>query len=197
MKTYKQKYEELKSSLDVNTKINTHTKNYIHKSLNLKAIGRFLTFIASVLLAVFNFGILISNWKLLHIGELFKSTEEINTALIGLYQLGIVPQFILQYCLIGLIFICLTAMIKGGFKKIKSYKDTGIIFGLIYGLIFGLTVGLIAAIIGGLTAAKIYGLTGGLIAAIIYGLTVGLTAGIIFELIFVSIYALIGEFDKD
>ena len=150
---YKQKYEKLLLSLDVDNKINIHKNSW-------KFIGRLFLLIGSILLAVLNFFVLISNWKILNISEIFKNSDEMNMSLIGFYQFEIIPHIIFQYCLIGLVFICLVALIKGGFKNLKSIKELGLIGGLIVGLIGGLIIGLIIGLIGGL----IFGLFSGLIS---------------------------------
>ena len=136
---YKKKYEELKSKLEVDGKIAEHTKRYMHIPFSWKAIGLFSAFLGSIGLALFNlFVVLIPNWSILHVDEIFKPEEEINKALIGVYQFAIIPQLTFQYCLIGLCFICLAALIKGGFNKLNSIEDKGIAVGLFFGLIVAL-----------------------------------------------------------
>ena len=148
----------------IDLKIEKHRKHYIHIPFNWKVTGRFFALMGSVGLAIFNFFIIISTWKLVNLGGLNESDIK------GAYQLLIVYPIIGEYILIGLAFVCLTALIKGGFNKINKYDDGGLIFGLIGGLIVGLIFGLI----GGLIFGLIGGLIGGLIVGLIFGLIGGL-----------------------
>lgn len=168
-KKNKRKYEELKEQL-IDSKIDVHKRSYIHIPFNWKRLGLFFIFLGSVVLAFFNFIVLLSNYYILNIDELFKEEELINKSLIGFHQLGFVPQLLFEYVLIGLVFICLVALIKNGFDKIKSCKKYGLISELIYGLIVGLIVGLICGLIYGLTMGLIFGLICGLICGLIIGL---------------------------
>ena len=138
-RSYKQKYEELL--------IKKHEKKYIHISFSWKGIARFFALIGSLGLAIANFMLIISTWKLLNLGDLTK--ENIT----GFHQLLIIYPIIGEYILIGLTVICLTALIKGGFDKLKGYDGEG--------LIFGLTVGLIGTLLFGLTGGLLFGLTVG------------------------------------
>jgi len=154
-------------------KIESHRKGYIHIPFSWKRVGLFFLFLGSIGLAILNFIVLLSNYYIWHIDEVFKPTKEINQKLIGIYQLGIIPQLLFEYVLIGLVFICLVVLIKGSFSKIKKIEDVGLIYGLIGGLIYGLIVGLIIGLIGGLIGG-FYGLIYGLIAGLIAGLIGGL-----------------------
>ena len=98
-------------------------------------------------------------------------------------NLQVIPDLIFNYLLISFTFICLVALIKGGFDKLKSFDDEGLIVGLIAGLIGGL--------IGGLIVGLIYWLIWGLIYWLIAGLIVGLIVGLIFGLILGLIAGLI------
>ena len=146
-------------------KIESYRKGYIHNPFSWKRVGLFFLFLGSIGLAIFNFIVLLSNYYIWHIDEVFKPTKEINQKLIGIYQLGIIPQLLFEYVLIGLVFICLVVLIKGSFSKIKKIEDVGLIYGLIVGLIIGLIGGLIGGFYG-----LIYGLIGGLIVGLIGGL---------------------------
>lgn len=153
MKTnYKKKYQETKIRLEAIQMIGNHTKSYIH--ISYKTICLFFTFLGSVALTVWNFiAVFIPNWNILHIAELFETSEEINTALTGVYQFGIIPQILFQCCLLGLCFVCLVALIKGGFEKLKKWDDpNGLIAGMIGGMIGGMIVGMIVGIIAGIIA---------------------------------------------
>jgi len=169
---YKKKYQELQKEL-VDLKINQHTKRYIHIPFRWKAIGRLSALLGSIGLAIANFFLIIYTWSLLGLGSLDK--EDI----IGFNQLLILYPLIGEYILIGLVFICLIALIKGGFNKINSFGKGGLIGGLIFGLIFGLIYGLIGSLIGSLIGGLIYGLIIGLIFGLIVGLIYGLIIGLI------------------
>ena len=144
-------------------------KNNICLPFSWAGIGRFFALLGSIGLAVTNVFLILCTWKLLKLGSL--ATKDI----IGVHQLIIFYPLIAQYVLVGLVFICLTALIKGGFNKVKRYDEGGLIFGLIIGLIFGL----IARLIAGLIYWLIFGLIIGLIYWLIYGLIFGLIAGLI------------------
>jgi len=120
----------------IDLKIENHRKHYIRIPFNWKAIGRLFALLGSTGIAIFNFFIIISTWKLVNLGGLNEGDTK------GAYQLLIVYPIIGEYCLIGISFICLVALIKGGFDKIKKYDDSGLIGGLIIGLIIGLISGL-------------------------------------------------------
>ena len=113
-----------------------------NKQIRKRFITRFLIFLGSIGLAILNFMLLTSMWKTLEIGKLLAEETPIAT----FNQLTIIYPLIANYITISLIFICLTASIKGGFDKIKSYKDKGLIFWLIIWLIIGLIIGLIEEI---------------------------------------------------
>ena len=161
----------------IDLKLKQHTKSYIHIPFSWKVIGRLFAFLGCLGLAIFYFFIILSNWTVLQLGSLNESDIK------GFYQLGIIPMFLVEYLLIGLVFICLIALIKGGFNKIKSYNEKGLIYGLIVGLIVGLILGLIIGLLSGLLGGLIYGLLGWLIYGLIGGLIYGL------------IYGLLGEFE--
>ena len=59
--------------------------------------------------------------------------------------------------------ISIVTLIKGGYHNLKSYKEKGLISGLISGLIYGLIFGLISVLIFGLITALIFGLIFGII----------------------------------
>lgn len=177
MKPYKKLYEEEKRK----NEIEQHRKKYIHIPFSWAGIGRFFLFLLSIALAVDNFFILKANWLLLNIGEVFKPDNEINKSLIGYVQLGIIPNLIVEYALIGLMMVCCVAMIKGGFDNLKSFDEGGLIRGFIEGLIGGLIIGLIGGLITGLIVGLITGLITGLIVGLIFGLIFGLIVGLIAE----------------
>jgi hypothetical protein len=99
------------------------------------------------------------------------------SALINIYPI------IGEYILLSAMLISLVALFKGGYTKLKAYKDEGLIDGLIIGLIAGLISGLICGLIIGLIAGLIIGLIAGLIAGLIIGLIAGLISGLIIGLI--------------
>ena len=158
--------------------IKQHTKSYIHISFSWKGIGRFFAFLGSLGLAVANFLLIIYTWKLLKLGNLIE--EDIT----GFHQLFIIYPLIGEYILIGLTVVCLVALFKDGFNKLKTYNQEGLIGGLIIGLIGGLIFGLIFGLISGLIIGLIIGLIGGLVFGLIVGLIDGLIGGLIAGLIF-------------
>ena len=116
-----------------------HEKSFIH--ISWYSMLRFFAFLGSLGLSILNFMLIISTWKMLNLGGL---TEE---GITEFHQLLILYPIIGQYILIGLTVLCLTALIKGGFNKLKSYDEEGLIGGLIVGLIVGLDGGLIWGVI--------------------------------------------------
>ena len=126
LKELKELKQEVKNLKEIPT-INVSWKGFL----------RLLSFLGSSALAVLNFWFIFYVWNYLNI-------DIIDGKLIDLI---IIPDLILEYVLIILAMICLVALIKGGFDKLKSCDEAGIIFGLIYGLIGGLIIGLIFGLI--------------------------------------------------
>jgi hypothetical protein len=151
-----------------------HEKDFIH--ISKYGLLRFCIFLGSILLLIVNTIGLINMWKSLGLS---------NSSDYTLRSLSIVYLLIGEYIYVSLVVMCLVALIKGGFNKLKSYNDEGLTFGLITGLIVGLSAGLI----GGLSAGS-RGLSAGF-EGLIFGLIVGLIAGLTFGLIAGSN----GEFD--
>ncbi len=127
---------------------------------------RFIVFVGSIALVYGCFLLTNKFWQSLRLGKLSK--EEYYS----ISQLVILPWFVIEYCLIGLSFVCLTAWIKKGFSNLKSFEEKGLIFWLIVGLIGGLIFWLAFGLIGGLIFWLIVGLIGGLISVLILGLQV-------------------------
>ena len=149
--------------------LNKHEQKYYHiPKCKFKLLGLFLlvlTFtIFWVYLSITKFGLF----------EVFGLEPEQITR----DNLQVIPDLIFNYLLISFTFICLVALIKGGFNKLKSFDDEGLIYWLIFGLIFGLILGLIFGLIGGLIFGLIYWLIWGLIYWLIAGLIVGLIVGL-------------------
>ena len=158
MKSYKQKYEELL--------LEKHTRRYIHIPFSWKTIGLFFVLLGSIGLAIANFFLIVS------IGHTYKIWELLNSSISeetysSFSQLIILSPLVGEYFLIGFVTICLAALIKGGFDKLKSFDEEGLIFVLIFGLIAWLVGGLIFVLIGGL----ITWLISGLIFVLIFGLS--------------------------
>jgi hypothetical protein len=91
-------------------------------------------------------------------------------------QLVIVPWVLVGYVLVSAYLICTCAFAKGGFRKLKGFREGGIIFGSCFGLAFGLGIGVI---VGGAASRNVDGLEIGLIL----GLTVGLAIGVVIEVL--------------
>jgi len=153
--------------------INENEKNYI--SIPWASWLRFVLFLGSIALPVGCFYLIKILWIADNLGSLGK--ENITS----ISQIKIIPWFIIEYCLIGLVFICFTAWIKKGFTNLKSFKNDGLIYWLIYWLIAGLIIGIIAWLIYGLIYGLIVWLIVWLILGLIAGLIVGLIAGLIDE----------------
>jgi hypothetical protein len=150
MKTKKQLQKE-NELLKAKLLIKQHEKNYLYFSW--KAIARLFALLGSVGLAIANFFLIMYTWKLLELGN---GKEENIT---GFHQLLILYPIIGEYILIGLSIIFLIALIKGGFSKLKSYDERGLIFGLIFALMVGLISGLMFGLISGLIVGLMFSLS--------------------------------------
>ena len=167
------------SSLQRDTKLYDHTHQYLHVPLNKHRLLAFAALCGSVGLAVLNMIMIVWAWGALRIPDLFAE----DFAQWG--QLLILWPLLGEYVLVGLSIVCLVAMFKGGFSRLKSYSEEGLIRGLIRGLIlwlilgfiWGLILGLIRGLIGGLIVGLIMGLISGLIVGLIGGLILGLIGG--------------------
>jgi len=149
-----QRIKQLEREL-IDLKIENHRKGYIHIPWNWKKCLLFLSFVGSIALSIGSFLVLLATWKQLNIGTLFAD----KSAYLGLYQLGIIPMLLFQYCMVALMAVCLAAMIKGGFDKIKSPNNAGLLFGLLFGLLVGLVVGLLFGLLFGLVVGLLFGLS--------------------------------------
>lgn len=163
-KSYKKMYEELKEEMS----LSSHVKSYIH--ISWMGIVRFVLFLLSIGLSVGNFMLIISIGNIHNVWSLLASNSP-NEVKATFTQLIILYPLIGEYILIGLSIVCLIALCKGGFSKLKSYNEEALIGGLILGLIVGLILGLILGLIGGLVAGLILGLILGLVAGLIWGLS--------------------------
>ena len=149
-----------------------HEQKYYHiPKVKFKLLGLFLLVLTITIFWVY---LSITKFGLFEIFSLGIEQVTIN-------NLQVIPDLIFNYLLISFTFICLVALIKGGFDKLKSFDDEGLIYWLIFGLIFGLILGLIFGLIGGLIVGLIYWLIWGLIFWLILGLILGLIVGIIGE----------------
>ena len=99
-----------------------------------------------------------------------------------------------EYILISLTIISILAFFKGGYKKIISFKEEGLMCGLGLGLTYGLTMGGIIGLMYGLGLGLGLGLMSvflsGFVSGFVSGLIIGLGLGI---LIFGLISGLTGE----
>ena len=169
-------YKELEKEIN-DLKLKEHTKKYIHipKPNLLPLLG----------IIVFGFlswaNLKLFNWEFLKV--IFGDNEVVSNYSFHFSQLINVFPIIAEYVFIALTIISLVALIKGGYKNLKTFKEDGLIFGLIFGLIGGLITGLIFGLIGGLIIGLIIGLIGGLITGLIGGLITGLIFGLIGEFI--------------
>ena len=167
-KGYKKQLKDLQKQI-IDMKIEQHRKGYIHIPFSWKRLGLFGFTLLSGLIAYLNFILLMFVGKAFKVWTLLgSSTPEKEFS--HWSQLIILYPLIGEYILIGLTIICLIAMIKGGFDKLKMFDDDGLIFGLIVGLIVGLISWLICGIIVGLIFGLISWLIFGLIVVLIFGL---------------------------
>lgn len=120
-------------------------------------VGRFFLVVALFASSVLNSFVLFQAWKLL--GKDFG-------------QLAICWVLIGEYFLISGLAICLTALLKKGFKNLKPVKEKGLIFWLIVGFIVGFLAGLIFWLID--VTGFIFGFIIGPICGFIPGLISGL-----------------------
>jgi hypothetical protein len=168
--------KQLESEL-IEAKIDNHSSEYIHiPKPNGIWCAKFFGFLFTIFLAVMNFLLIKLIWVQFNLGYVFASEEELVNYTPKAIDLIVLYPIIAEYILIGLS-ICLFVSL---FKEIKSFKEDGLIVGLIGGLIVGLIFGLIAGLIYGL----IVGLIGGLIVGLIFGLIAGLIVGLIGGLIY-------------
>jgi len=130
-----------------------HEQEYLH--LPKRSFKYILSTLVLILITIFSIKILISSWNFLELGDLSQK-------IFYSYQLMILPLLVFIYVLISLT-VCSFVNI---FKKLKSYKEEGLIGGLIEGLIVGLFLGLI----GGLIVGLFLGLIGGLVFGLVMGL---------------------------
>jgi len=145
-----------------------------HIPFSWGAIGRFLALIGSIGLAIANFFLIISVGHTYRVWELLGARSP-NEVYVSFSQLIILYPLIVEGLLIGLCFICLTALLKGGFNKLKSYNEKGLISALIYGIIVGLIFGMIYGINFGIIVGLIFGMIYGIIFGIIGGIIIGIT----------------------
>jgi hypothetical protein len=151
-------------------KIDTHKRNYIHIPYpTWKSIGIFFLTIFSGVLAIGNFLLLLSLGEQQKVWILLNSQTP-EQQFHSTTQLVIIYPLIGEYVLIGLTIICIFALIKGGFVKLKPFHENALIGGLIWGLIVGFIWGLTWGLSVGLIVGLIGGLIGGLIVGLIWGL---------------------------
>lgn len=197
-KSYKKRYEELLARTQADDKISKHTRRYIHIPFSWEKIGRFFAFLGSIGLAIAHFFLLVSVGYTYKVWELLSSNEPQETYF---SQFIIFYPLIGQYLLIGLVLVCLVALIKGGFKKIKGYKEDGLIFWLLIGLIVWPILGMFAGPIAWATAEFIgrllFWMPTGVNSVVTSGLIVGMFAGLTGGLLFGMLTGLIKEFDYE
>ena len=177
MKKSKKLLQEENALLKAKLLVREHEGRYLHVPFSWGFLGRCSAVIISVSLAVLNFLLIIATWKMLAL----EGLDELDIT--GFHQLLILYPICGEYVLIALSVICLTALCKGGYSKLKKYDEEGLVGGLIGGLVGGLIVGLVGGLIGGLVGGLIVGLVGGLIVGLIGGLIGGLILGLILGLI--------------
>ena len=112
-----------------------HEKEYIHiPKPNGKWFAKLGGAILFLFLSIVNFKITLFLWKDLGLSNLPQDAY--------FQQLLVLYPFIGQYLFISLTIIC----VVGLFKRLNSYDEDELIYGLIGGLIYGLIYGLIVGI---------------------------------------------------
>ena len=183
----KNKLEEKVDRLEnevIDLKIKQHKDGYIHIPFSWSCIGRIFAFIGSLLLATGNAFLIVFTWGLLNLSELLAEEASGKG---NFYQLLILYPLIGQYCLVGLMIYCGTALFKGSFKTVNTYKEQGIISGLVFGLfacLYTMAFNLILIVsllvmswTGGLASSIVEGLIIGTIFGIVIGISVGCVIG--------------------
>ena len=106
-----------------------HEQKYYHiPKCKFKLLGLFLLVLTITIFWVY---LSITKFGLFEVFGLEPEQVTIN-------NLQVIPNIFFNYILISFTFICLVALIKGGFDKLKSFDDEGLIVGLMIGLIFGI-----------------------------------------------------------
>jgi len=138
--------------------VERHEQQYWHvPKANLWPLVGLMVF---VFLAYANFLGVVWLWNELGLGALQKED------LTDLHQLTIIPSLLLEYFLVCGVIVSLVALVKGGYGKLKSFEEEGLLYGLLAGLLYGLLAGLL------------YGLLAGLLLSLQVGLLVGLLVGL-------------------
>lgn len=139
----------------------------INLKVSTRAIGSVIAF---VLTFAFTY-LQVVDYLIPGIKEIYNLKPETTTT----HQIGLIWVPIVSYFLISWN-VCL---LKNIFKKLRSYKENGLIFCLIYGFTRGLTCSVIFGIIIGI----VIGFIPGFIFTLIYFLSIGLIFGLIIGLI--------------
>jgi len=151
--------------------IQQHEEEYthIHK-------GSILAIAGAVLFAILAYlNLYFIDWDVINL--VFSCKESECSSLVAHNLINIYP-LVGEYVLISLLVISLAAISKGGYSRLKSFDEEGLIMGLISGLITGLIVSLIWSLIVSLIWSLIVSLIAGLIMGLIFGLIAGLIAGL-------------------
>jgi len=154
--------------MKVDEKIIDHQEKYIH--IRWGDIGRFFALLGSISLAIANFFLLHSIGNTYKVWELLAA-EDPQNAYQSFSQLIIIYPLITEYILIGLCFISLIGLIKGGVNKLDNDDIEPLVYLLIFGIGTVLISGLITGIINGLVEGILCGLIGGLIVQMLLGIS--------------------------
>lgn len=151
-------------------------------TVNLNLVGRLCLFLLCFALACLNFLYIIMLWK--HFGI---APGKVGMARMELLYLVIVPLVIVEYILISSVVVCLGAIAKGGFSKLKGIregiKEGGITIWLLIGLVFGLVLGFGYTLVCWLVVWLVYGLfIGGLVGMAIFCFSFTHFTGLLFGL---------------
>ena len=143
-------------------------------------VGRFVALFVSLFLVVLNFFLIFASWDFLGLGSL--KANGVNV----FYQLLICYPLVGEYLLVALVVVCFVALVKGGFRKLKPFREFALlgslVFGLFFGLFFGLLSGLFFGLLSGLIDISVGCLVGALVDALVGCLAVGLVCGLVLGL---------------
>ena len=160
----------------------------INKQRSLAIFGAIL----SSILIILNFQFI--DWNLVKaaffLNPIIKSYESIKEYLFQIYLL------FFSYVFSSLFVISIVALIKGGYRNLKSYKEVGFIWVSVWGVILGVILGFILGVISGFIWGVISGFIWGVIVGFILGFISGFIWGVIVGFISGFIFGLFYEFEK-
>ena len=140
-------------------------------------VGRFVALFVSLFLAVLNFFLIFASWDFLGLGSLKANGVNVFCQLLICYPL------VGEYLLVALVVVCFVALVKGGFRKLKPFREFALLGSLVFGLFFGLVWGLFSSLVNGLIDILVGCLVGALVDALVGCLAGGLVCGLVVGLV--------------